>query len=101
VTGLARVLAAVWAAFGLVVIANVAPAAAASPTWGPPQAIDTLDLGGITAPQGLDSVSCPSQSFCAAVDSDGRFVTFNGTSWSAPKAMTWTVPGLDDTSWLL
>ncbi len=32
----------------------------------------------------LDSVSCPSASFCAAVDVTGYALTWNGTSWSRP-----------------
>ena len=39
--------------------------------------------GAVVDPHGLQSVSCPSASFCAAVDSVGGVVTFNGTSWSA------------------
>jgi hypothetical protein len=34
--------------------------------------------------EGLTSVSCPSATFCAAVDYDGDALTYNGTSWSAP-----------------
>jgi hypothetical protein len=32
-------------------------------------------------------VSCPSASFCAAVDYGPNVVTFNGTSWSKPSAI--------------
>jgi hypothetical protein len=32
-------------------------------------------------------VSCPSTSFCAAVDYGPNVVTFNGTSWSKPSAI--------------
>ena len=32
----------------------------------------------------LSSVSCPSASFCVAVDAGGNALTFNGSSWSAP-----------------
>jgi hypothetical protein len=32
----------------------------------------------------LDSVSCPTASFCAAVDGTGYTFTWNGTSWSRP-----------------
>jgi hypothetical protein len=31
----------------------------------------------------MDSVSCPTQTFCAAIDEAGHEYTFNGTSWSA------------------
>jgi hypothetical protein len=30
-------------------------------------------------------VSCSSASFCAAVDSDGRAVIWDGRGWSAPR----------------
>ena len=39
-------------------------------------------------PEGaLSYVSCPSPSFCAAVDSDGYAITYNGTSWSLPVSV--------------
>jgi hypothetical protein len=31
-----------------------------------------------------DSVSCPTVSFCVAVDGGGNVVTFDGSSWTAP-----------------
>ena len=34
---------------------------------------------------GLSSVSCPSSSFCTAVDFHGRALTYNGSEWSAPS----------------
>lgn len=39
---------------------------------------------GLSDPYGLASVSCPSPSFCAAVDSGGSALTYSGGSWSAP-----------------
>ena len=36
---------------------------------------------------GLSAISCPSASFCAAVDNSGYVVTYNGTSWSAPTSI--------------
>jgi hypothetical protein len=33
---------------------------------------------------GLSSVSCPNASFCTAVDSHGRALTYDGSGWSAP-----------------
>jgi hypothetical protein len=32
-------------------------------------------------------VSCPSSSFCAAVDEDGNALTYNGSAWSSPVAV--------------
>jgi hypothetical protein len=47
-------------------------------TWAPVRTID---------PQGdLDGISCPTTSFCMAVDSGGSVVTWNGSAWSAPVA---------------
>jgi hypothetical protein len=48
--------------------------------WSTPIPIDPLQAG-------LKPVSCPSASFCAAVDANGNVLTFNGTSWSAPKVI--------------
>jgi hypothetical protein len=35
----------------------------------------------------LSTVSCPSASFCAAVDYGPNVVTFNGTAWSKPSVI--------------
>lgn len=35
---------------------------------------------------GLTGISCPTSTFCVAVDDEGDYVTFNGTTWSAPTA---------------
>ncbi|MDA8069033.1 MAG: hypothetical protein M0T77_10560 [Actinomycetota bacterium] len=32
----------------------------------------------------LESVSCPTQSFCAAADDLGNVLTYNGSGWSSP-----------------
>ncbi len=42
--------------------------------WSPKTDIDGTNI--------LESVSCPSTSFCAAVDNAGDVLTYNGTSWS-------------------
>jgi RHS repeat-associated protein len=42
--------------------------------WAPPANVD--------AARALKGVSCPSSSFCAAVDGSGFAQTFNGSSWS-------------------
>lgn len=47
-------------------------------SWSAPLSVD---------PSALDSVSCPSSSFCAATDTQGYALTWNGTSWSAPAHM--------------
>jgi hypothetical protein len=54
-------------------------------TWSAPVNADpnglTMGEGGISWPV----VSCPTSSFCAAVDgASGNVVTFDGSSWSAP-----------------
>ncbi|WP_076263601.1 hypothetical protein [Intrasporangium flavum] len=60
---------------------TAAPSAvAAAPVWGPPVAA-IPDRG-----QPSD-VSCPTSTWCMAVDLSGRVMTFNGTTWSAPKVV--------------
>lgn len=34
----------------------------------------------------IESVSCPTSSFCVAMDSDGGALTYNGSTWSGPVA---------------
>jgi hypothetical protein len=48
-----------------------------SAAWSP---IETIDPRG-----GLDSISCPTSSFCMAADAGGAVLTWNGSSWSAPR----------------
>lgn len=43
-----------------------------------PSGGDTVDPGG-----GLDSIACPTTTFCLAADESGSVVTWNGTTWSA------------------
>jgi Bacterial Ig-like domain (group 3) len=40
------------------------------------------------------SLSCPTVSFCAAVDTSGNAYTWNGTSWSAPSSLNDQEDGL-------
>ena len=65
------------AAIGVVALLALllAPAALAA-GWAGPIAIDQTN--------NLSSVSCPSSSFCTAVDLNGNALTFNGSVWSAP-----------------
>ncbi len=46
--------------------------------WGSPTAVDTSDLD--------MKVSCSSSSFCAAVDLEGKALTYNGSTWSSPTS---------------
>jgi hypothetical protein len=48
--------------------------------WSAPQRVDA---GGI----GLNSSSCPTPTFCAAVDDSGNAFVFNGSSWTAAQAI--------------
>jgi hypothetical protein len=64
--GVVAVAATVLLAAGLVSVA-AAPAAARS------------------EPVGLQAVSCASQDFCVTIDSLGRALTFNGSTWSQPR----------------
>ena len=41
-----------------------------------------------------DSVSCPTASFCAAVDGSGNALTYNGSSWSSPDSIDANKGGL-------
>jgi hypothetical protein len=52
--------------------------ALASGVWSAPTNIDSVGYSTIA------SVSCPSATFCVAVDDVGDALTYNGTSWSAP-----------------
>jgi hypothetical protein len=47
-------------------------------SWSSPKSIDT---------KGPRSISCPTRSFCAAVDASGNVLTYNGSSWSSPKSI--------------
>jgi hypothetical protein len=67
----------------LIVLAIAPSVAQASASWSPPIPVDSSPL---------QSVSCPSTSFCIAVDSGGGAVTFNGTAWSAPEDIDGKVP---------
>ena len=64
---------------------RIAAVATALPlTWSAPSRIDDIN--------DLTSVSCPSASFCAAVDGNnitktGKALTWNGTAWSAPTTI--------------
>jgi len=44
--------------------------------WTPPEAIDPEG--------GLDSISCPTATFCMAADEHGSVLQWNGGAWSAP-----------------
>lgn len=52
-------------------------------TWSQPQVIDAR-ASGVMHQQQVASVSCPSVTFCVAVDGDGYSETFNGTGWGPP-----------------
>ena len=47
-------------------------------TWVAGSQIDSL--------ANLVSISCPSTTFCVAVDAAGNYVSYNGTTWSTPAA---------------
>lgn len=63
-----------------------------------------LAAGGWSAPVNIDgavafsSVSCPSASFCAAVDLNGSALTFNGSTWSVPSKIDTSGQGLTSAS---
>jgi len=49
-------------------------------SWSSPEEIDPGNQ--------LFSVSCPTASFCVAVDNWGNVLTYNGSSWSAPDQLS-------------
>ncbi len=55
----------------------LATVASASPGWSAPSLVDN------TTPQLLVSVSCPTASFCMALNAEGGSLVYNGTGWSA------------------
>jgi hypothetical protein len=63
--------------------------------------------GGWSAPMNIDgavqfnSISCPSSSFCAAVDMNGNALTFNGSTWTSPDNIDTTGQGLTSVSCLV
>ena len=61
---------------------NAQPASATSPTWSTPIKIIPNAGGG-----NLYSVSCPSATFCMAVDEYGYALNFNGSTWSSPLSV--------------
>jgi hypothetical protein len=44
--------------------------------WSPEQSIDPRG--------GLDSISCPTTSFCLAADDGGAVMAWNGSTWTTP-----------------
>ena len=66
----------VWA----VTLVGVGPTlrAEAAVTWSPPAHLDS------TSPAYLTGISCPTPTFCMAVDGFGMAVYFNGDTWSSP-----------------
>jgi hypothetical protein len=58
-------------------------AARSGPAWGRSFGIDRRS----DAPNGITQVSCPSTTFCAAVDGSGRALVFKGTKWSPARAI--------------
>ena len=66
---------------GLVAMFVEANPAIAAPSWSPPVRIDNLPT---TDYLPTPSVSCPSSSFCMAVDTLGQALKYTGGSWSAP-----------------
>ena len=81
---------------GMIVGLLVGPSTAlAASGWSAPALVDPP-----VAPATTHSVfvSCPSASFCAAVDYEGNALTFNGSSWSAPAKIDGTAYGLTSVS---
>jgi hypothetical protein len=61
-----------------------------SRSWSSPKSVD--------AGRALYSVSCPTASFCAAVDESGYVLTYGGSSWSSPESIERDGGGLQSVS---
>ena len=59
-------------------------------TWSTPTPIDSYG--------DLNSISCVSANFCAAVDNSGNAVTYSGTTWSKPTPIDSNGGGLTSIS---
>jgi hypothetical protein len=73
-------LVAQWACGG-----PAAAQAVAGSGWKTPIVVDHAH--GSSGPPNLTSVSCPTTTFCAAVDSKGYATALHGTSWSAAESI--------------
>lgn len=65
-------------------------------SWSGPTPIDshgTVPGGDQVFPDSLIGISCPSTSFCAAVDASGYVMTYDGTSWSTPEEVAPSILG--------
>lgn len=82
------------------VIGLLAPcAASASSGWSDPTNIEE-GFDGASGANELKSVSCPSASFCAAVDEVGNAFTYDGSVWSSPSEIggLWPIASVSCTS---
>jgi hypothetical protein len=71
--------------FSVVLLSTIVPAGAlAAEGWSTPTIIEG---GAGNGSNELDSVSCPSESFCAAVDRVGNAFTYQGGAWSGPRSI--------------
>jgi hypothetical protein len=70
---------ALWLGLAIALIGLSSPLRAeAAAGWGPPTLIDS------TSQDFISSVSCPSSSFCMAVDGNGNALGYDGTAWASP-----------------
>jgi hypothetical protein len=69
-----------WLVLGVAIVLCGAPSAAsAAAGWSSPANIDSSN--------GITSVSCPTDSFCVAVDSGGSALIYSNGSWSQPASI--------------
>ncbi len=59
-----------------------------SATWSVANSVDANAYNPI-----IESISCPSSSYCMAVDASGQYFTFNGTSWTSPTQFDTQING--------
>jgi hypothetical protein len=68
-----------WLGIAIALVGMSSPLRAEAATgWGSPTVVDS------TSPIPITSVSCPTSSFCMAVDQSGNALIYNGTSWTSP-----------------
>ncbi|WP_076263404.1 hypothetical protein [Intrasporangium flavum] len=80
-----RVVGLMLALLSTVLVTGVAPAASALPVASDPAPVWSAPVVAVPDRGQPSDVSCPTSTWCMAVDLSGRVATFNGSSWSAPK----------------
>jgi hypothetical protein len=86
------------AAAALTMVVLLASPTLAQARWSKPLRVLQAPSGSYAPDDFFTAVSCPTRSFCAALDSFGRELTYNGRRWSAAKPIWSTGQGSTDRS---